>query len=82
MLFRKIFAIRAPVAVVYDGGGVYLGGASSNTNDTGLLSEVISMAGIAVESVVLFIGRFTCGERAVLGIGYRCGTCAELIDGR
>lgn len=69
MLFRRIFAMRAPVAVVYDGGGVYLGGASSNTNDTGLLSEVISIAGIVVESVVLFIGRCACGERAVRGIG-------------
>lgn len=29
MLFLSILAILAPVAVVYDGGGVYLGGASS-----------------------------------------------------
>lgn len=31
MLLRSIFAKRAPVAVVYDGGGVYFGGASSTT---------------------------------------------------
>lgn len=29
ILCLSILAIRAPVAVVYDGGGVYLGGASS-----------------------------------------------------
>ncbi|KAI9583641.1 hypothetical protein GQX74_005389 [Glossina fuscipes] len=29
ILWRNNFANRAPVAVVYDGGGVYLGGASS-----------------------------------------------------
>lgn len=29
ILFLSILAILAPVAVVYDGGGVYLGGASS-----------------------------------------------------
>lgn len=45
MLLRNSFAILAPVAVVYDGGGVYFGGASSNIND-GLLSNVTAMAGI------------------------------------
>lgn len=29
MVLRSIFTMRAPVAVVYDGGGVYLGGESS-----------------------------------------------------
>ena len=29
MLCRRNLAMRAPVAVVYDGGGVYLGGGSS-----------------------------------------------------
>lgn len=43
MLFRNNLAIRAPVAVVYDGGGVYFGGASSN--ETGLLSKVTAIAG-------------------------------------
>uniref|UniRef100_A0A1A9UWB7 Uncharacterized protein n=1 Tax=Glossina austeni TaxID=7395 RepID=A0A1A9UWB7_GLOAU len=36
MLWRNIFAKRAPVAVVYDGGGVYFGGASS-----GLLVKLV-----------------------------------------
>lgn len=46
MLFRNSLAILAPVAVVYDGGGVYFGGASSNVNDTGLLSNVTAIAGM------------------------------------
>lgn len=50
MLFLSNFAILAPVAVVYDGGGVYFGGASSSIND-GLLSNVTAMAGIADEPV-------------------------------
>lgn len=82
MLFRRSLAILAPVAVVYDGGGVYFGGASSITNDMGLLSNETAMAGIVVESAALFIDRLAFGDRAVLGIGYRCVTCAELIDGR
>lgn len=50
MLLRSNFAMRAPVAVVYDGGGVYFGGASSSIND-GLLSNVTAMAGIVDEPV-------------------------------
>lgn len=53
MLLRSSLAIRAPVAVVYDGGGVggvYFGGASSNVNDTGL-SKVTAIAGIDDEPV-------------------------------
>lgn len=46
MLLRSSLAIRAPVAVVYDGGGVYFGGASSSVKDTGLLSSVTAIAGI------------------------------------
>lgn len=82
MLFRSNFAIRAPVAVVYDGGGVYFGGASSMTSDTGLLSNETAMAGIADTSSSAFNGRLVFGERAILGCGYRCDTCPEQIDGR
>lgn len=46
MLFLSILAIRAPVAVVYDGGGVYFGGASSFTVAAPLVSSEI-VAGIA-----------------------------------
>lgn len=40
MLLRNIFANLAPVAVVYDGGGVYFGGASSTT--VGGSSEIVA----------------------------------------
>lgn len=85
MLLRNSFAIRAPVAVVYDGGGVYFGGASSNVNDTGLLSSVTAMAGIDDEPVALSdclafdVARVV---RSVRGSGYRCDRCVELIGGR
>lgn len=35
MLSRSILAIRAPVAVLYVGGGVYLGGGSGNVAGVG-----------------------------------------------
>lgn len=46
MLFLSILAIRAPVAVVYDGGGVYFGGASSFAVTAPLVSSEI-VAGMA-----------------------------------
>lgn len=63
MLFRSNFAIRAPVAVVYDGGGVYFGGASSSVKETGLLSSVTAIAGIVVDAAALFACRLLLGER-------------------
>lgn len=84
ILFRSNFAIRAPVAVVYDGGGVYLGGASSNIND-GLLSNVTAMAGIDVDPVFgtdcrLFVACAVLSDRAN---GYLCDDrCDALIGGR
>lgn len=44
MLCRSILAILAPVAVVYDGGGVYLGGTSS----AGITGVTGTSKGIAV----------------------------------
>lgn len=83
MLLRSNFAIRAPVAVVYDGGGVYLGGASSN--DSALLSNVTAMAGIDDEPLVFSDCRLfdaACVERSDRGNGYLCDRCDELIGGR
>lgn len=85
MLFRNSLAIRAPDAVAYDGGGVYLGGASSNVNDTGLLSNVTATAGIADEPFTLSVCLLFAGCKLALsdrGIGYRCGRCDEVIAGR
>lgn len=51
MLALSNFAIRAPVAVVYDGGGVYFGGTSSGT--TGVIGTskgivvIVGDAGLA-----------------------------------
>lgn len=47
MLCRKNFAILAPVAVVYDGGGVYLGGGSS----VGALEAAVLVAAAAAAAV-------------------------------
>lgn len=85
MLLRSNLAIRAPVAVVYDGGGVYFGGASSKVSDTGLLSNVTAMAGIDDEPVALSdcLGfEAECVFRSVRGSGYLCDRCDELIGGR
>lgn len=74
MLLRNNLAIRAPVAVVYEGGGVYFGGASSSVNETGLLSNVTAIAGIdepvALSDCLLF--DVECEFRSVRGSGYRC----------
>lgn len=72
---RNNLAILAPVAVVYEGGGVYFGGASSSVNETGLLSNVTAIAGIddipvALSDCLLF--DVECAFRSVRGIGYRC----------
>lgn len=39
IVLRNIFTIRAPVAVVYDGGGVYLGGASSRGVESDIIAD-------------------------------------------
>lgn len=82
MLLRNSFAILAPVAVVYDGGGVYFGGASSNIKD-GLLSNVTAMAGtdedpVLVSDCLLIAVAF--GDRSERG--YLCDRCDALIGGR
>lgn len=78
MLFLSIFAIRAPVAVVYEGGGVYFGGASSKLPCIEPLSRVTVVAG--TESS---LGRVVLRTvRSARGSGYRCGVCALLTDGR
>lgn len=85
MLLRNNLAMRAPVAVVYDGGGVYFGGASSNVSDTGLLSSVTAIAGIDEGPVPLsdcLLFEVTCALRSVRGSGYLCDLCDELIGGR
>lgn len=85
ILFRSNLAIRAPVAVVYDGGGVYFGGASSKVNDTGLLSNVTAIAGIDDDPVAFsdcLLFEDACALRSVRGSGYRCDRCDELIGGR
>lgn len=84
MLLRNNFAILAPVAVVYDGGGVYFGGASSSISD-GLLSSVTAIAGIddspvVVSNCLLFAG--ACANRSDRANGYLCDLCDELIGGR
>lgn len=63
---------------------MYFGGASSNVNDTGLLSNVTAIAGIEVEPVPLSDCLFEvgCAVRSVLECGYRCDRCDELIGGR
>lgn len=68
--------------MVYDGGGVYFGGASSI--DTGLLSSVTAMAGIEDDPVVFSDCRLfdvACAERSERN-GYLCDRCDELIGGR
>lgn len=69
MLLRSNFAIRAPVAVVYEGGGVYFGGESSSISD-GLLSSVTAMAGIDDEPV--------CDTDCLL---FTAGACADRASG-
>lgn len=68
MLFLNILAILAPVAVVYDGGGVYFGGASSVV-DTPPDSKVI-VAGIAC----IGLGRSVRGSEYLAGCCCVCGT--------
>lgn len=55
MVFRSIFTMRAPVAVVYEGGGVYLGGAS----DRGVPSEIMADAVRSGRVVSVRSGRST-----------------------
>lgn len=53
MLCRNIFAILAPVAVVYEGGGVYLGGTSSGIiGVTGTSKGIVERAGEEIVSAV------------------------------
>lgn len=82
MLLRNNFAILAPVAVVYEGGGVYFGGASSNID--GLLSNVTAMAGIdddpLLSDCLLFAVAFA--DRSDRANGYLCVRCDALIGGR
>lgn len=62
---------------------MYFGGASSNVNDTGLLSNVTAMAGI--DELVAFsdcrLFALAWADRSLRG-WYRCGLCEEPIGGR
>lgn len=50
ILFLSNSATCAPVAVVYDGGGVYFGGASSKGEETASISSVTAFACIVAAS--------------------------------
>lgn len=83
MLLRNSFAILAPVAVVYDGGSSYFGGASSKID--GLLSNVTAMAGIVDDPVlvsVCLLFTVACAVRSDRDNGYLWDRCDELIGGR
>uniref|UniRef100_A0A1B0ARN4 Uncharacterized protein n=1 Tax=Glossina palpalis gambiensis TaxID=67801 RepID=A0A1B0ARN4_9MUSC len=64
ILWRNNFANRAPVAVVYDGGGVYLGGASS---------------GLLVKLVFALFPTFRTSDRSIFSLCIRCSMTLNIF---
>lgn len=70
ILFLSNLAIRAPVAVLYVGGGVYLGGASSITREwPATPSRLIVVLGTVALSISLRALLFLLCRRSALGWG-------------